>query len=295
MNAVELSKLQPFLASDHQIDFRGNIPENPIVTTPEIKANSFYFSNATWAKTYFDACHRSATFKERWLAAAGSWDDKIVVDVGCGPGNLHANLGGKPKLLIGVDVARGSLEMAQKIGYTPLLADAHTIPLVSEFADIVAVNASLHHCTNMAQVLAESARLVRPGGILVVDHDPQLTAWNYRGLGLLLYKVRLGVIYRFFLRRLDVPDEERKYGLATEVHHQPGHGVTKQLFHETLAPMGFDVKVYPHNNAVGAEVLKGIYGNPPHWRYRIGQLLSGINPYSPEAALSLMCVAVRVS
>jgi ubiquinone/menaquinone biosynthesis C-methylase UbiE len=295
MKNAEQCKLQLLLDPTYQVDIRNDIPEAPIPNTAEIQANSFYFSNKKWAKTYFDACHRDATFRERWLAAIGSWDDQVVVDVGCGPGNLYANLGGNPKLLIGVDVARGSLEMAQQIGYTPLLADAHDMPLTSGFADIVAVNASLHHCVDMVGVLAESARLVRPGGVIILDHDPQLTAWNYQGLGLLLYKIRLGVLYRFFLRDLAIPDEERHYALATEVHHEPGHGVTKKLFHETLEPLGFEVKTYPHNNAIGADALEGVYGDPPHWRYRVGQLLSGINPYSSEAALSLMCVAVRQS
>ncbi|NJR65808.1 MAG: class I SAM-dependent methyltransferase [Leptolyngbyaceae cyanobacterium CRU_2_3] len=294
MKGFYQSRLLPYLTSNHQVDFTDPIPTNPITETPEIQANSFYFSHPVWAKTYFDACHRDAAFKERWLAAAGSWDNKIVVDVGCGPGNLHANIGGKPALLIGVDVAHGSLEMAQQIDYTPLLADAHNIPLISEFADIVAINAALHHCTDMAKVLAESARLVRPGGVLIVDHDPQLTAWNYKGLGLLLYQVRLGIIYRFLLRDLHVPHEERTQALATEVHHKPGHGVTKTLFYETLEPMGFEVQVCPHNNMIGADALKGIAGNPPHWRYRVGQWLSGINPYASEAALSLMCIAVRL-
>ncbi|MBD1914324.1 class I SAM-dependent methyltransferase [Phormidium sp. FACHB-322] len=261
--------------------------------TPSIQANSLYFSHPKWAKTYFDACHRDALFKERWQAAAGSWTGKIVVDVGCGPGNLLANLGGTPKLLIGIDIAPGSLAMAKAIGYIPLLADAHNIPLVSGFADLVVVNAALHHCDDMPKVLSEAARLVRPGGLLVVDHDPQLTGWHYRGLGLLLYKLRLGFIYRFFLRDLYIPDEERLSALATEVHHQPGHGVTRDLFLDTLVPLGFEVKLYPHNNAIGAEALQGQSGKPPHWRYRIGQLLSGINCWSADAALTLMCVATR--
>lgn len=293
MNKYEKSDLEKYLVSDHSVDFSENIPTSPIPDTSEIKANSHYFSHPVWAKTYFDVCHRSASFNQRWTAASGSWNDKIVVDIGCGPGNLYANLGGHPKLLIGVDVAKGSLEMAQKIGYTPLLADAHNLPLISEFADIVAINASLHHCKDMSKVLKEAARLVRPGGTLVVDHDPQLTAWNYKGLGMVLYKMRLGLIYRFFLRNLYVPDEERQQALATEVHHRPGSGVTPTLFEEILKPMGFKVNLYPHNNNIGADALNGIIGDPPHWRYRMGQFLSGINPYSSEAALSLMCVAVR--
>lgn len=293
MHTDQLFTLQSLLIASHQVSFANEIPSCLLPNSPSVQANRVYFSHPRWAKTYFEACHRDLAFRERWYTAAGSWDDKIVVDIGCGPGNLYANLGGKPKLLLGVDVAEGSLKMAQNLGYTPLVADAHHLPLVSKFADLVAINASLHHCDDMETVLAEAARLVRPGGLLVIDHEPQLTAWNYKGLGLLLYKIRLGIIYRFFLRSLDAPDEERSMALATEVHHQPGHGVTPALFHQTLEPMGFTVNVYPHNNAIGADALKGVYGKPPHWRYRIGQLLSGLNPYSADAALSLMCVAVR--
>jgi SAM-dependent methyltransferase len=286
-------KLEDFLSSDHKASLENGIYIDSFSKTSAIEANSAYFSHPVWAKTYFEACHRDDLFRQRWQAAAGSWDGKIVVDVGCGPGNLFANLGGKPKLLIGVDVAPGALHMAKEIGYTPLLADAHDIPLVSGFADLVVVNAALHHCDDMARVLAEAARLVGPGGLLVVDHDPQLTAWNYKGLGLLLYKMRLGFIYRFFLKELYIPDEERLSALATEVHHRPGHRVTRGLFEQALEPMGFEVKLYPHNNAIGAEAILGSWGKPPHWRYRLGQMLSGINCFSSDAALSLMCVATK--
>jgi ubiquinone/menaquinone biosynthesis C-methylase UbiE len=286
--------LQNYLNKKLQVTLDNGIWTYSIPQTYEIQANSLYFSNPDWAKTYFEACHRDALFKERWQAAIGSLDDKIVVDVGCGPGNLYASLGGQPKLLIGIDVALGSLEMAKSIGYLPILADAHNIPLVSGFADIVMVNATLHHCLDMKKVLQEAARLVKLGGVLVVDHDPQLTAWDYKGLGLLLYNIRLGFLYRFFLRNLYIPYEERLKALATETHHKPGHGVTKSLFSMTLEPTKFTVQIFPHNNAVGAEALAGSYGKPPHWRYKIGQLLSGINPLAPEAALSLMCVATRL-
>ncbi len=287
------ASLEQFLRLEEQVKNSDGLWIDNFRETSSIQANSAYFSHPVWAETYLNACHQDAFFRERWYAAAGLWDDKIVVDVGCGPGNLFANLGGKPALLIGIDVAPGSLKMAKAIGYTPLLADAHNIPLVSEFADVVVVNATLHHCDDMAKVLAESARLVRPGGVLVVDHDPQLAGWNYKGLGLLLYQLRLGFIYRFFLRDLYVPDEERLSALATEVHHRPGHGVTRDLFLETLKPLGFEVNLYPHNNAIGADALLGDWGKPPHWRYRLGQFLSGINCWSADAALTLMCVATR--
>lgn len=290
---LEALTINNFLCSDHKIYFRQNIPNDNISNlTASIQANRYFYNNPNYLKTYFQSCHRDEKFKARWQAVTGSWNDKIIVDIGCGPGNLYATLGGSPKLLIGVDIAIGALEMARQIGYTPLLADAHSLPLISGFADLVTLNATLHHCDDMKQVLSEAARLVRPGGILVIDHDPQLSAWDYKGLTKVMYKIRLP-IYQFFLRRLHIKTKERQAMIETETHHKPGDGVTSELFIETLEPLNFTVNIYPHNNNIGAEALEGNYGLPPHWRYQLGQRLSGINPKSSEAALSLLCVANR--
>ncbi|YAF95698.1 MAG: methyltransferase domain-containing protein [Nodularia sp. CChRGM 3473] len=262
--------------------------------TPAIAANSYYFGNPEWANNYFLACHRDQEFINLWQAVIGNWQGKIVVDIGCGPGNVYASLKescGEPRLLIGVDVSHGALKMAQTIGYTPILADAQNLPFISGFADIVIANACLHHCDDMAKVLAEAARLVCPGGLLITDHDPQRTAYQLRGLGLLLWQARLP-IYRQFRRGGHSTNEEQYWSLATEVHHKPGDGVTPELYHEVLEPLGFKVNLYPHNHTVGAEVLKGNYGRS-FWKCRLAQKLSGINPDLPEAALSLFCVATR--
>jgi ubiquinone/menaquinone biosynthesis C-methylase UbiE len=214
-----------------------------------------------------------------------------VVEIGCGPGNLYASLGGAPKELIGVDVSRGALKMAQQIGYTPILADAHQLPFISGFADIVAINATLHHCDHMDRVLAEAARLVRSGGILITDHDPQRSAYDFKGLGMLFWQLRLP-LYRMMRRGGHTTNQEQTWMLATEIHHNPGDGVTPELYYKTLQPLGFTVKLYPHNHTIGAEVLQGNYGRST-WKTQVNQLLSGINPALPEAALSLMCVATR--
>jgi len=287
------SILTQYLASDCNLNLsQGTIPTCKIPNhSPAIQANSYYFGHSEWAKNYFEACHRDDKFKARWRSAIGSWDNKVVVDIGCGPGNLYASLGGSPQVLIGVDVSYGALEMAQRIGYTPLLADAHHLPFIAGFADVVALNATLHHCDDMAQVLAQAARLVRPGGILVTDHDPQRTGWDYKGIALFLWQMRLPW-YRLIKRGGHASAEEQKWSLAGEVHHKPGDGMTPDLYYQTLEPLGFTVKLYPHNHTVGAEVLQGNYGRAA-WKYRFEQRLSGIKPDSPEAALSLMCIAKR--
>jgi ubiquinone/menaquinone biosynthesis C-methylase UbiE len=262
--------------------------------TPGIQANSYYFGHPEWGQNYFEACHRDEKFVDLWQAVIGNWHGKIVVDIGCGAGNIYASLKdccGEPHLLLGVDVSEGALRMAHKLGYTPILADAQHLPFVSQFADIVMLNASLHHCDDMAKVLLEAAKLVRPGGLLITDHDPQRSAYQFRGLGLLMWQARLQ-LYRLLKRGGHSTADEQFWALATEVHHKPGDGMTPEFYHQILEPLGFTVKLYPHNHSVGAEVLQGNYGKS-FLKFRLAQKLSGINPDLPEAALSLMCVAVR--
>ncbi|WP_439882587.1 class I SAM-dependent methyltransferase [Pontibacter sp. MBLB2868] len=285
-------KVVPYLLPNVSLKDSGSYLECPIENLAEgLKANAYYFSHPEWAEEYLTYCHRSEAFRSRWAAAVGDWTDKIVVDIGCGPGNIFATLQGKPKFLIGVDVAPGSLELAKNLAYVPLLADATHLPFVSGFADIVVLNATLHHCDDMAAILKEAARLVKPGGLIVTDHDPQLYAWDYKGIAKLLWQARL-YIYKITGHGFHKTDSQQEWGLACETHHKPGHGVTKEFFLTTLSPLGFEVKVYPHNHALGAEVLQGNKGRA-ELKYRIGNLLSGRNPSADTSALSLMCVAKR--
>lgn len=264
--------------------------EGPVDHPSEaIEANAFYFGNPVWAQEYLDYCHRNEHFKNRWMAAIGDWSGKVVLDVGCGPGNVFATLGGKPAVLIGVDVAPGSLQIAAKQGYTTLRADAAHIPLQSSFADIVVINASIHHCQDMRAVLTEAARFVKPGGMLVTDHDPQRSAWDFKGPAKLLWNARL-IIYRIMGRGFHKSMSQQAWGLKTEIHHRPGHGMSEAFYRETLEPLGFEVGVYPHNHETGAEVLKGDWGKA-ELKYRIGNMLSGRNPFAASSALSMMCVA----
>ncbi|HEY6977154.1 MAG TPA: class I SAM-dependent methyltransferase [Chitinophagaceae bacterium] len=287
-----LTTIKPYLHENAEVKEKENYLEIPIRQRSNgLCANAYYFSQPEWAEEYFIYCHRSESFISRWKAAIGDWTGKVVVDIGCGPGNVYASLKGDPKLLIGVDVAPGSLEMAGKLGYLPVLADATNLPFKSGFADVVTLNAALHHCDDMKAVLKEAARLVKPGGLLITDHDPQLSAWDYKGLAKLLWNIRL-TWYKITGHGFHKTNDQQYWGLASEVHHKPGHGVTKQLFKNALEPLGFTVKVFPHNHQLGEEVLSGKWGKA-EFKYRLGSLLSAKNPNADTSALSLMCVAKK--
>jgi SAM-dependent methyltransferase len=284
--------LAPFLKSDRPIHYKENgITVDPNLTcSPSMLANAYFFGHPSYGEKYFKTENRSTFFVDRWQAAIGTLDNKIVIDVGCGPGNLLAAIGGNPKILIGTDVSEGALLKAQTLGYTTMLSDAQDIPLIDQCADVVMLNAVMHHSDDAEMVLREAARLVKPGGLLITDMDPQKGAWNFVGLGRLLYNMRYPW-YKLTRSTSYKSHEEHILRLATEVHnHQPGDGIDPQIYDTVLAPMGFDYKVCPHNHFVGREVLDGIVGNalPRFWW---GQWLSGITPGTRHAGLSIMCVA----
>jgi SAM-dependent methyltransferase len=275
-----------------QAQWQGGLLRFPLHNLSEgLRANAFYFNEPAWAREYLNHLHRGANFRSRWRAAIGNWDRKLVVDVGCGPGNVLATLGGRPRLIVGVDVAAVSLAMARELGYLPIQADAHRLPLRSGCADVVVLNAALHHCERMEQVLAEAARLVKPGGLLVSDHDHQRSGGAFRGAAWLLWRARLP-IFRALRRGAHADAFQQRCMLASELHAAiPGKGVTPALFRHTLEPLGFQVRLLPHNHG-GAEVLSGTMGRPP-LGIRMLQRLSGIDPESAAGAMTLMCVARR--
>jgi ubiquinone/menaquinone biosynthesis C-methylase UbiE len=291
-----ISILAPYLAPAAEVFLNSEgLPACEIPNwSSSMAANSYFFGHPIWGREYFETSHRHDKFRDRWQAATGSWDDKVVVDLGCGPGNLYATIGGSPKITIGVDISPGALKIAQEVGYTPLLADAQHLPLADSCADLVVANATLHHCDDMAKVLAEAARLVKPGGLLVTDKDAQSTALNLRGLGLFLREIRF-FFYWIIRSKYYLSVEYRNARQATETHNQkPGDGITPDVYYQTLEPLGFEVQLFPHNHDLGVEVLAGKIGCMS-WKRRLAQRLSGINPDTPAAAQSIMCIAKRPS
>jgi SAM-dependent methyltransferase len=289
-----IAMLEPFLSPNTVVYINAeNLPAAEIVKfSSSMAANSYFFGHSLWGKKYFETSHRHDKFRDRWLAATGTWDNKVVIDIGCGPGNLYATIGGSPKVLIGVDISPGALKMAKECGYMPLLADAQSLPLADGCADIVVANATIHHCDDMAKTLAEAARIVKPGGVLVTDKDAQSTALNLSGLGLFLREIRF-FFYWITRSKYYLSPEYRIARQATETHNRkPGDGITPEVYYKTLEPLGFEVNIFPHNHDLGIEVLAGAIGKMP-WRRRLVQRLSGIDPDAPESAQSIMCVATK--
>ncbi|MBX7264870.1 methyltransferase domain-containing protein [Micromonospora sp. Llam7] len=93
----------------------------------------------------------------------------LLVDLGCGAGLLAPHLTGKGYRHVGVDLTRSALAQAVAHGVTAVNGDATAVPLADGCADVVAAGELLEHVPDWRAAVAEACRLLRPGGLLVLD------------------------------------------------------------------------------------------------------------------------------
>ncbi|MFC7134204.1 MULTISPECIES: class I SAM-dependent methyltransferase [Salinibaculum] len=116
-----------------------------------------------------------------------------VVDVGGGPGRAVRELDAAWRLV--VDPAQGMLRQARRHDLQPVQGDGARLPLSTGSVDAVLVTDALHHMGDQHGVLEEAARVLRPGGVLVVrEFDPT----TLRGRGLVLAERAVGFDSAFY-------------------------------------------------------------------------------------------------
>lgn len=95
----------------------------------------------------------------------------VAVDVACGTGRYAAHLAELGFEVSGYDASPGMLALAEaKVpGATFGLAPMDALPLPDASADVVVNTLALSHVRDLAPVFAEAARVLRPGGHLLVS------------------------------------------------------------------------------------------------------------------------------
>jgi 2-polyprenyl-6-hydroxyphenyl methylase / 3-demethylubiquinone-9 3-methyltransferase len=111
-----------------------------------------------------------------WLAAArgelvpvAAREGAVLVDLGCGAGLLAPHLEGKGYTHIGVDLSIESLREAAAHGVLAVRGDVLAVPLPDACAEVVVAGEILEHVPDLPRAVAEACRLLRPGGLLVID------------------------------------------------------------------------------------------------------------------------------
>jgi SAM-dependent methyltransferase len=102
-----------------------------------------------------------------WLARAVSADAALVVDLASGSGPMSRALTQPGRTVVGVDLSAEELALAAERGPGPWLrADALRLPFRDGSVDVVTSSMGLVVVTPLDEVLAEVARVLRPGGVL---------------------------------------------------------------------------------------------------------------------------------
>ena len=114
------------------------------------------------------------------LKAAGDGPFDRVVDLGTGSGRMLTLLGAKARVSVGLDLSQNMLNLARanvtRAGLEKVElrhGDIFATRLPERSADLVLVHQVLHYLADPAAAVAEAARLVTPGGrLLIVDFAP---------------------------------------------------------------------------------------------------------------------------
>jgi len=115
----------------------------------------------------------SEAVRENAYAVAGVQEGKLAADVGAGTGFITEGLIARGLQVIAVDQSEAMLaEMMRKFANTDGIAyrlgEAESLPLPDESVDYTFANMYLHHVESPPQAIREMARILRPGGKLVV-------------------------------------------------------------------------------------------------------------------------------
>ncbi len=110
-----------------------------------------------------------------WRAIAvrliGPWHPTAVLDVATGSGDLAMAIGkANPKArIVGADFCRPMLEVARKNGLPELVeADGMNLPFADANFDVVTAAFGLRNMASWEKGLSEMARLLKPGGHLLI-------------------------------------------------------------------------------------------------------------------------------
>ncbi|MEV6297780.1 methyltransferase domain-containing protein [Actinoplanes sp. NPDC051861] len=116
----------------------------------------------------FELLHWLAESRAALIPPAAS-DGAILLDAGCGGGLLAPHVRTKGYRHLGVDLGRLALTQAARVGVAPVNGDVTALPLASASADVVVAGEILEHVTDLPGTVAELCRVLRPGGLVVLD------------------------------------------------------------------------------------------------------------------------------
>lgn len=94
-----------------------------------------------------------------------------LLDVGCGEGFVIRSAEGLFRQIYGIDISEGILKALPAYGTFPVCSDAEQLPFRNESIDVAVLFSVIHHFYDYRPIFDEVYRILKPGGIIYIDHD----------------------------------------------------------------------------------------------------------------------------
>mgnify|MGYP001589363332 CR=1 FL=1 len=169
------------------------------------------------------------------------------LDIGCGTGNVLRIARQHFGLALGVDIAEKFLKEVKKLHpeLDLIAADSNRLPFKNKAFDCISLYGTLHHLFDPAKTLGRITSLLKTGGYLYTDHDP-----NYF----------FGRFYHLYyrLRHHHQPGFGSRQEEMAEFHNTQTGGINPESLKAKLLHSGFqDVQVhYRHTSNPSLPMLE---------------------------------------
>lgn len=109
--------------------------------------------------------------------------NRVALDFGCGAGNLTQHISSLGLDVLAGDVSQGFLDLVASKKYRSnveviLLNGANLSNIADGSVDMVATYSVLHHIPDYFEIIREFIRVLKPGGVLFIDHELCAEAWK---------------------------------------------------------------------------------------------------------------------
>lgn len=212
----------------------------------------------------YDAIHleifnpiEQARLRDR-LRLAVSWigestEPRTALDFGCGSGNLTRHLIEAGLTVTAADVSARFLETVRsRFGHTGRLAGVLQLngqdlrEIGDDTFDMAAAYSVLHHVPDYLGIVAEMARVVRPGGVIYLDHEVNESYWQPTTEYREFLRRASRVDWRKYLTLSNYLDRIRRifnprYSSEGDIHVWPDDRIEWPRIEQTLVERGFEI------------------------------------------------------
>ncbi|MFU8883546.1 MAG: bifunctional 2-polyprenyl-6-hydroxyphenol methylase/3-demethylubiquinol 3-O-methyltransferase UbiG [Rhodobacterales bacterium] len=149
---------------------RNDTPRNDLTIYDKV-ADQWWSDDIRWVRTLKNLVPGRLSWFDRQI----DWQGKAVLDLGCAGGFMAEALATRGATVTGIDPAAAAIAAARahagQAGYaiTYDVGVGEALPYADSAYDAVVCVDVLEHVSDLTQVLAEVARVLRPGGLFLFD------------------------------------------------------------------------------------------------------------------------------